>query len=68
MMLFCQGLYISLIYFWYLLLSKLHQVFFRVKCHFSPYGLGHFTSLVQMFHFSPMGPKKFHRCHFSLLG
>ncbi|MFS7916201.1 hypothetical protein Hanom_Chr02g00174351 [Helianthus anomalus] len=40
----------------------------RVKCHFSPCGLGHFVSLVQMFHFSPVGPKRFHRCHFSPLG
>ncbi|MFS7969763.1 hypothetical protein Hanom_Chr09g00812971 [Helianthus anomalus] len=45
---------------------KIHS-FKRVKCHFSPYGLGHFTSLVQRFNFSPMGPKRFHRCHFSLL-
>ncbi|MFS7934645.1 hypothetical protein Hanom_Chr05g00394041 [Helianthus anomalus] len=42
--------------------------YFGVKCHFSPCGLGHFASLVQRFHFSPMGPKRFHRCHFSPLG
>ncbi|MFS7965712.1 hypothetical protein Hanom_Chr09g00765431 [Helianthus anomalus] len=41
---------------------------FRVKCHFSPCGLGHFASLVQRFHFSLVGPKRFHYCHFSPLG
>ncbi|KAJ0938913.1 hypothetical protein HanRHA438_Chr02g0055091 [Helianthus annuus] len=40
----------------------------RVKCHFSPCGLDHFVSLVQMFYFSPLGPKLFHRCHFSPRG
>ncbi|MFS8031478.1 hypothetical protein Hanom_Chr17g01546381 [Helianthus anomalus] len=40
----------------------------RVKCYFSPCGLGHFASLVQMFHFSHVGPKRFHRRHFSPLG
>ncbi|MFS7981570.1 hypothetical protein Hanom_Chr10g00952541 [Helianthus anomalus] len=40
----------------------------RVKCHFSPCGFSHFASLVQKFHFSPVGPKRFHRCHFSPLG
>ncbi|MFS7969979.1 hypothetical protein Hanom_Chr09g00815591 [Helianthus anomalus] len=40
----------------------------RVKCHFSPCGCVHFASLVQMFHFSPVGPKKFYCCHFSQLG
>ncbi|MFS7927970.1 hypothetical protein Hanom_Chr04g00315391 [Helianthus anomalus] len=39
----------------------------RVKCHFSPCGLDHFTSLVQMFHLSYVVPKRFHRCHFSPL-
>ncbi|MFS8006161.1 hypothetical protein Hanom_Chr14g01246011 [Helianthus anomalus] len=39
----------------------------RVKCHFNPRALSHFTSLVQMFHFSHVGPKRFHRCHFSAL-
>ncbi|MFS7969005.1 hypothetical protein Hanom_Chr09g00804101 [Helianthus anomalus] len=32
----------------------------RVKCHFSPYGLGYFVSLVQRFHFSPVDPKRFY--------
>ncbi|MFS7939117.1 hypothetical protein Hanom_Chr05g00447941 [Helianthus anomalus] len=41
--------------------------FIRVKCHFSPCGLGHFVSLVQRFHSLPVGSKRFHRCHFSLL-
>ncbi|MFS7903179.1 hypothetical protein Hanom_Chr01g00020951 [Helianthus anomalus] len=40
----------------------------RVKCHFSPCGLGYFVSLLQRFHFSPVGPKMFRRCHFSPLG
>ncbi|MFS7961182.1 hypothetical protein Hanom_Chr08g00711831 [Helianthus anomalus] len=40
----------------------------RVKCHFSPCDLGHFGTLVQRFHFSSVGPKRFHRCHFSPLG
>ncbi|MFS7943002.1 hypothetical protein Hanom_Chr06g00495151 [Helianthus anomalus] len=44
------------------------KISFRFKCHFSPCCLGHFASLVQMFHFSYVGPKRFHRCHFSLLG
>ncbi|MFS7902562.1 hypothetical protein Hanom_Chr01g00012701 [Helianthus anomalus] len=39
----------------------------RVKCHFSVCGLGYFVSLVQRFHFSHVGPKRFHRCHFSPL-
>ncbi|MFS8005247.1 hypothetical protein Hanom_Chr13g01235131 [Helianthus anomalus] len=43
-------------------------IFLRVKCHFRPCGLGHFASLVQRFHFSPVGLKRFHRCHFSPLG
>ncbi|MFS7966285.1 hypothetical protein Hanom_Chr09g00772031 [Helianthus anomalus] len=43
------------------------QINLRVKCHFSPCGLGHFCSLLQMFHFSLMGSKMFHRCHFSPL-
>ncbi|MFS7936052.1 hypothetical protein Hanom_Chr05g00410861 [Helianthus anomalus] len=43
-------------------------IFSRVKCHFSPCGLGHFVRLVQRFHFSLVGPKRFHRCHFSPLG
>ncbi|MFS8031527.1 hypothetical protein Hanom_Chr17g01546901 [Helianthus anomalus] len=38
-------------------------IYIRVKCHFSPCGLSHFVSLVQRFHFSPVGSKKFHRCH-----
>ncbi|MFS8027446.1 hypothetical protein Hanom_Chr16g01498811 [Helianthus anomalus] len=42
--------------------------YIRVKCHFSPCGLSHFTSLVQMFHFPPVGPKRFYLCLFSLLG
>ncbi|MFS8001106.1 hypothetical protein Hanom_Chr13g01186301 [Helianthus anomalus] len=42
--------------------------FNRVKCHFSPCGLGYFISLVQMFHFSLVGPKRFHRYHFNPLG
>ncbi|MFS8023482.1 hypothetical protein Hanom_Chr16g01451981 [Helianthus anomalus] len=37
---------------------------YKVKCHFSPCGLDHFTSLVQKFHFSHVGSKRFHRCHF----
>ncbi|MFS8019084.1 hypothetical protein Hanom_Chr15g01399711 [Helianthus anomalus] len=41
------------------------KIYERVKCHFSPCGLGHFASLVQRFHFSPVGPKRFHHCHFS---
>ncbi|MFS7944020.1 hypothetical protein Hanom_Chr06g00507061 [Helianthus anomalus] len=45
-----------------------HVIYNRVKCHFSPSGLDYFVSLVQMFHFSPVGPKRFHRCHFSPLG
>ncbi|KAJ0884291.1 hypothetical protein HanPSC8_Chr10g0432031 [Helianthus annuus] len=49
-------------YLWYKNSSR------RVKCYFSPYGLGHFSSLVQRFHFSHVGPKWFHRCHFSPLG
>ncbi|MFS7935736.1 hypothetical protein Hanom_Chr05g00407071 [Helianthus anomalus] len=36
----------------------------RVKCHFSSCGLSHFTSLVQMFYFSSMCQKRFHRCRF----
>ncbi|MFS7895849.1 hypothetical protein Hanom_Chr00s003574g01713511 [Helianthus anomalus] len=43
-------------------------IIIRVKCHFSPCGLGHFASLVQRFQFSPVGPKRFHHCHFSPLG
>ncbi|KAJ0736518.1 putative DNA-directed RNA polymerase [Helianthus annuus] len=43
-------------------------ILLRVKCDFSPCGLGHFASLVQRFHFSLVGPKRFHRCHFSQLG
>ncbi|MFS7949339.1 hypothetical protein Hanom_Chr06g00570431 [Helianthus anomalus] len=46
----------------------LDYISFRVKCHFSPCGLGHFSSLVQKFHFSHVGPKRFHHCHFSPLG
>ncbi|MFS8004653.1 hypothetical protein Hanom_Chr13g01228341 [Helianthus anomalus] len=40
----------------------------RVKCHFRPCDLGYFVSLVQRFHFSSVGSKRFHRCHFSPLG
>ncbi|MFS7927923.1 hypothetical protein Hanom_Chr04g00314831 [Helianthus anomalus] len=40
----------------------------RVKCPFSPCGMSHFVGLVQMFHFSSVGPKLFHYCHFSPLG
>ncbi|MFS7977612.1 putative transcription factor, K-box [Helianthus anomalus] len=43
-------------------------IFSRVKCHFSPCGLGYFGSLVQKFHFSHVGSKRFHRCHFCPLG
>ncbi|MFS7949826.1 putative exostosin [Helianthus anomalus] len=35
---------------------------------FESCGLCHFVSLVQRFHFSSVGPKRFHRCHFSPLG
>ncbi|MFS7963714.1 hypothetical protein Hanom_Chr08g00741591 [Helianthus anomalus] len=49
-------------------IRKITIIYIRVKCHFSHCGLGHFASLVQRFHFSHVGPKRFHRCHFSLLG
>ncbi|MFS7934149.1 hypothetical protein Hanom_Chr05g00388211 [Helianthus anomalus] len=48
--------------------SMLHEKINRVKCHFSPCGLGHFTNLVQRFYFSFMASKMFHRCRFSPLG
>ncbi|MFS7955637.1 hypothetical protein Hanom_Chr07g00644961 [Helianthus anomalus] len=43
----------------------INLVNFRVKCHIRPCGLGHFVSLVQRFHFSHLGPKKFYHRHFS---
>ncbi|MFS8034294.1 hypothetical protein Hanom_Chr17g01579481 [Helianthus anomalus] len=50
----------------YFLNNYTHKI--RVKCHFSPCSLSHFSSLVQRFHFSPIGSKRFQRCHFSPLG
>ncbi|KAJ0732763.1 putative Clp, repeat (R) domain, Clp domain superfamily protein [Helianthus annuus] len=47
--------------------AKFYIFFSRVKCHFCPCGLGHSASLVQRFYFSPVGRKRFHRCHFSPL-
>ncbi|MFS8032053.1 hypothetical protein Hanom_Chr17g01553091 [Helianthus anomalus] len=47
---------------------ELFYIIIRVKCNFSPCGLGYFASLVHTFHFSLVGPKRFHRCHFSPLG
>ncbi|MFS7930733.1 putative Endonuclease/exonuclease/phosphatase superfamily [Helianthus anomalus] len=41
-----------------ILFNMMPKIFKRVKCHFSPCGLGHFDSLVQRFHFSHVGPKR----------
>ncbi|MFS7969762.1 hypothetical protein Hanom_Chr09g00812961 [Helianthus anomalus] len=49
-------------------IEEFFNILKRVKCHFSPCGFGHFASLVQRFHFSHVGPKTFHHCHFSPLG
>ncbi|MFS7996134.1 hypothetical protein Hanom_Chr12g01126291 [Helianthus anomalus] len=57
--------YILLFVFPFLMLVFLFK---RVKCHFTSCGSGHFASLVQRFYFSHVGPKRFHRCHFSPLG
>ncbi|MFS7914085.1 hypothetical protein Hanom_Chr02g00149221 [Helianthus anomalus] len=50
------------------LLNMFGFINLRVKCYFSSCGLSHFNSLVQMFHFSSMGLKRFHRCDVSSLG